>query len=507
MNITYINTGDVIGNKTDYTAPFFIPIAAGLKQELLFEGMGSVTNMQIAVYRNGSMVINQQIIPSATMKIDLSLFAQALPSLNENYKNLKGHPTSNVQDHVLFRFLDGATIRTYRFYVCLVNCPYLNSRGRVHTDELNLVYPSGASTVSPNLVSVPVSGGAVKEAITHPTRGVGTKLSGGTNWIANLPQTTRVIGAGVMITMSIYVENTGAGKFHLHALYSVDPVTGGNLSKSTTINPGFKGTVSVTVKTVSANNRPYFFVTADTGESFEANFHCQMMNFGSEAKPWIRSEADINSPCVGAMTDYRSGKCMDTTQIIPFTLYGAVLPPAGVNRDGRLYYPVGPDATPKTLSGSTDAGWEIYSGYAMIDGINRRVINTDGSVYGWIEVENKLPKDVSPDCGVWLRWLNSKGWYDSMFFEKYSIKPIILANNTGGNSIDYYEVTVQTDINWDNEPCLGWIQRSSDIVARLPKDICQLATATLLSTNVFQSVGGGKTKSIQFKFKVKIVEP
>ena len=46
----------------------------------------------------------------------------------------------------------------------------------------------------------------------------------------------------------------------------------------------------------------------------------------------------------------------------------------------------------------------------------------DGTVYGWVENENKLSKDVSPSCGILLKWLNSKGRYDAMFFEKYSIK-------------------------------------------------------------------------------------
>ena len=136
-----------------------------------------------------------------------------------------------------------------------------------------------------------------------------------------------------------------------------------------------------------------------------------------------------------------------------------------------------------------------------------RISNPDGTVYGWWEFGDKLPKDVSPNCGVLLRWLNSKGRYDYMFFEKYSIKPVMRTNNSGGNGIDYYETTVQIDVNWDNEPCLNWIQRSSDIIARIPTDICQFGRATLLATNVFQTQGGSKTKTIQFKFKVQIVEP
>lgn len=96
MKITYINTGNSVGNQTDYVAPIVIPIAAGLKQELLFEEMTAVTNMQIGVYRNGTLVHQQQLAPSSTMRIDLSTFAQVLPSLNELYKYLPWDPPNNV---------------------------------------------------------------------------------------------------------------------------------------------------------------------------------------------------------------------------------------------------------------------------------------------------------------------------------------------------------------------------------------------------------------------------
>ena len=128
MKITYINTGNSVGNQTNYVAPIVIPIAAGLKQELLFEEMSAVTNMQIGVYRSGTLVHQQQLVPSSTMRIDLSTFAQVLPSLNELYKYLASDPSSNVQDMIRFVLLDRDAIRSYSFYVCSLNCPYLNSR-------------------------------------------------------------------------------------------------------------------------------------------------------------------------------------------------------------------------------------------------------------------------------------------------------------------------------------------------------------------------------------------
>ena len=502
MKITYINTGNSVGDQTNYTAPIVIPIAAGLKQELLFEGMTAVTNMQIGVYRNGSLVHQQQLVPSSTMCIDLSTFAQVLPSLNELYKYLEGKPSSNVQDKIKFVLLDGLTLRTYTIYVCSLNCPYLNSRGWVHHDERNLVSTALASMVDVSLVN---AGGGTKELVTDPIRGTGTKIKGSSEWIADLPKSNTTVPVGVEVTQSIYVANVGNNPFTLVARFARD-IDVGNRVENIKIPVGFKGVVSST-RVMEVDYAPFMSVVAGNNLPMEANFHCYMMNYGSEPKPWIKAEANAASPCVGAMTDYRSGKSFNTKQINRFDNTISDLYLTGYRRLARVYYSVGQDLAAKTLvwiggSGPTNSGRPLngYDNFIHIE-------NPDGTVYGWWEIGDKLPKDVSPNCGVALRWLNSKGRYDHMFFEKYSIKPVMRTNDSGGSGIDYYETTLQIDVNWDNEPCLNWIQRSSDIIARIPVDICQFGRATLLATNVFKTQGGSKTKTIQFKFKVQIVEP
>lgn len=504
MTITYINTGNSVINQTDYTAPIVIPIAAGLKQELLFEGMGNVAYMIIGVSRNGTLVHQQRLTPSSTMRIDLSTFAQVLPSLNELYKHLEGSPSYNMQDVIKFVLLDGPTLRTYSFYVCSLNCPYLNSRGWVHHDERNLVSTALASMVDVSYVTVSSTG--TKEAVTDSVRGTGTKIKGLSGWVANLPYSGFSAAKGTTITQSIYVDNAGGNPFNLGARFASDTDTGVAVRvKYIKVPAGFRGVVSST-HTMEKDFIPQMLVTAWNNQPMEANFYCYMLNYGSEPKPWIKAGADAASPCVGAMTDYRSGKLLNTHQIGRFDNLITDLDLTGVKRYTRIYYPVGKDNAKKNIV------WPwvlpVYSGAAINEELPIvRYANPDDTVYGWVEYENKLPKDVSPNCGVLLRWLNSKGFYDSMFFEKYSIKPVMRTNNSGGNGIDYYETTVQIDVNWDNEPCLNWIQRSSEIIARIPIDICQFGRATLLATNVFQTQGGNKTKTIQFKFKVQIVEP
>lgn len=498
MKITYINTGNSVGNQTDYTAPIVIPIAPGLKQELLFEEMTDVVYMTIEVLRNGTSVHEQRLTPSSTMRIDLSTFVQVLPSLNELYKYTAGEPPSNVQDKIKFTLLDGLTLRTYSFYVCSLNCPYLNSRGWVHHDERNLVSSASASMIDVSTITL---GSGTKEAVTDPIFGSGAKIKGQGGWVSNLPNSGYSVSKGVETTMSIYVHNVGPTDFTLIFAFSDSQNVGER------IPVGFRGRVSKTIKhNNAANYKPYIWVNSPNA-AMEANFYCFMLNYGSEPKPWIKAGANAASPCVGAMTDYRSGKLFDPAPVVRPVSTAVDLNLVGGIRNARLYYPVGSDPAKfgVIVYGGTPVNYA--TGVQFAEGANLRVTSPNGNIYGWLEYENKLPKDVSPNCGVLLRWLNSKGWYDNMFFEKYSIKPVMRTNNNGGNGIDYYETTLQIDVNWDNEPCLNWIQRSSDIVARIPIDVCQFGRATLLATNVFKTQGGSKTKTIQFKFKVQIVEP
>lgn len=500
MKITYINTGNSVGDQTNYVAPIVIPIAAGLKQELLFEEMTGIAYMTIEVSRNGTLVHHQRLTPSSTMRIDLSTFAQVLPSLNELYKYLASGPSSNVQDMIKFVLLDGLTLRTYTFYVCSLNCPYLNSRGWVHRDERNLVANALRSLVD---VSTVVTGSGTKEAVTDSVFGTGTKIRGQGWWVADLPKPTVNVNSGAEATMSIYVDNVGTNAFDLMFGFG----SGDAIAKRVPV--GFRGRVSVSKKCEGASEiLPYIWIKS-VDLSMEANFYCFMLNYGSEPKPWIKAEASAASPCVGAMTDYRSGKTFNTAQVTaPYDYFNdAEVDLAGTTRGRRLYYPVGSDPTVFGFSMNGGAPVNYATGAKLTGGASIKVTAPNGDIFGWVEYEDKLPKDVSPNCGVLLRWLNSKGWQDSMFFEKYSIKPVMRTNNSGGNGIDYYETTVQIDVNWDNEPCLNWIQRSSDIIARIPIDICQFGRATLLATNVFRTQGGSKTKTIQFKFKVQIVEP
>lgn len=496
MKITYLNTGGSVGNQTEWSSPVVIPIGKGLKQELLFEEMGNVTSMTISVYRAGSLMYQQTPVPSATMRIDLSVFSQVLPSLLETYKYSGENPASGIQEYIRFTIQDGATQRIYAVYVCSVPSPNLISYGFSNSMGANLCSPT-ASVCRQNNVTVvaPVT----KYGFRSWVFGEGTKVNATASlpntYVATLSSGLELVKASNIVSYSVYMENTGVPV----SVVFRQMVDGGAVTEALKILPkGFKGVVSHTFTNgVEARYDIEVYTRSESGACV-FSFHAQMLNYGGVA-PWLRAGASLNSPCVGAMTDYRNGKCNALTTSNTEAVRDTHL--AGFRRYPKLYFAVGAQNTPKTvLVNGVNAGTR-WSGYIEGDTgiLTIRLDNADGSVYGWLQFEQKNPNPPLPTCSVLARWLNTKGWYDTMLFEKYTIKPII--DNLQNNE---YEVTVQAEANWDNEPCLEWLQRSPDIVMRLPNDITQMGLATLTSTNVFTNVGGEKKKVFQYKFNVKL---
>ena len=297
-------------------------------------------------------------------------------------------------------------------------------------------------------------------------------------------------------THSVYIENGGVP---IRASFRQTSAGNSTGIVNKDLPTGFKGYVYNTwERSISASYTVEFYTVGVSG-AVDFTMSAQMLNRGG-FMPWVRAGASGASPCVGAMTDYRTGVCnvLDTANT------GAVgdTDLAGYRNGARFYFSVGAQNVQKSIYFNGEYIGDRWSGSIEGDANLARVIrldNADGNVYGWMAFERKNPNPPLPTCSVLIRWLNSKGWYDTMLFEKYSVKPIIdsLRNNE-------YEVTVQAESNWDNEPCLEWLQRSPDVLVRIPNDISQLGVATLTSTNLFQNTGGNKNKVYQYKFRVKL---
>ena len=144
---------------------------------------------------------------------------------------------------------------------------------------------------------------------------------------------------------------------------------------------------------------------------------------------------------------------------------------------------------------------------ASISVPDQELLNSGGSVWGYLRYERKYPYCPNPNKRVTLRWLNSKGAHDTMYFDQYRIVPNYLINYSGGNRILSYEVTVGTTVTADNEKALLQLSRTTDVAGVFPIDTTQWARVTILNPTAFNAQGGALGRAVNFKCKFEIVEP
>lgn len=131
----------------------------------------------------------------------------------------------------------------------------------------------------------------------------------------------------------------------------------------------------------------------------------------------------------------------------------------------------------------------------------------DVSVWGYARFERKYPYCPDPKKRVTLRWLNSKGAYDTMYFDQYRIVPTYLVNFTGGNRVLSYDVTINVVVTDDNQNALYWLSRSGDIAGVFPLATNQWARVTIQNPNALNIQGGATGRVAAFKCKFEIIEP
>lgn len=131
----------------------------------------------------------------------------------------------------------------------------------------------------------------------------------------------------------------------------------------------------------------------------------------------------------------------------------------------------------------------------------------DASTWGWARFERKYPYCPDPNKRVTLRWLNSKGAYDTMYFDQYRIVPTYLVNFSGGNRVLSYDVTISVVVTDDNQNALYWLSRSGDVAGVFPLATNQWARVTIQNPNALNIQGGGTGRVAAFKCKFEIIEP
>lgn len=190
----------------------------------------------------------------------------------------------------------------------------------------------------------------------------------------------------------------------------------------------------------------------------------------------------LNSPLTGA----------------PFTFalrYGQLT----ANSDGRLRVRVN--------GTGTSAVWANTS--TLSGALSPREFRTanDASTWGWARFERKYPYCPDPNKRVTLRWLNSKGAYDTMYFDQYRIVPTYLVNFSGGNRVLSYDVTISVVVTDDNQNALYWLSRSGEVAGVFPLATNQWARVTIQNPNALNIQGGATGRVAAFKCKFEIIEP
>lgn len=170
------------------------------------------------------------------------------------------------------------------------------------------------------------------------------------------------------------------------------------------------------------------------------------------------------------------------------------------NADGRLRARVNGTGTSKIWSQSTAP---------INDNLPMREFRTanDASVWGYARFERKYPYCPDPNKRVTLRWLNSKGAYDTMYFDQYRIVPTYLVNFSGGNRVLSYDVTISVVVTDDNQNALYWLSRSGEVAGVFPLATNQWARVTIQNPNALNIQGGTTGRVAAFKCKFEIIEP
>lgn len=153
----------------------------------------------------------------------------------------------------------------------------------------------------------------------------------------------------------------------------------------------------------------------------------------------------------------------------------------------------------------------VWSNLGVSQGANQpfREFRTydDASTWGNARFERKYPYCPDPKKRVTLRWLNSKGAYDTMYFDQYRIVPTYLVNFSGGNRVLSYDVTINVVVTDDNQNALYWLSRSGEVAGVFPLATNQWARVTIQNPNALNIQGGAAGRVAAFKCKFEIIEP
>lgn len=207
----------------------------------------------------------------------------------------------------------------------------------------------------------------------------------------------------------------------------------------------------------------------------------------------------------GGLSDYANGKF----NALDFTLT-KTSPLTGVPFSNKVIY--GQSSVDSRIRYGNVGGSPVAyreNGMIQVSGTTdlKFFLPASTATWGLVQFERKYPYCPDPNKRVTLRWLNSYGLFDSMYFDQYRIMPNYLMNYSGGNRILSYEVTVGTTVTADNEKALLQLSRTTDVAGVFPIDTTQWARVTIMNPTAFNAQGGALGRAVNFKCKFEIIEP
>lgn len=337
--------------------------------------------------------------------------------------------------------------------------------------------------------------------------------------IRDLITNTTVVAGG-----SLYVPGIGAGIYRPIRLEQVGSVTSINLifsrngaTKATATVTPYEGTVLDISMVAAATPSIAESINAGLGfTDFVDYVSIQYMEGTLKSMVLYVIHAPIadgafaNSPNTRNLSDYGNGlfnqldfSCSSflnsplTGTPFNFALrYGQFT----ANSDGRLRVRVN-GVGPSTIWSQSTA--------LINNNLPMREFRTanDANVWGYARFERKYPYCPGPNKRVTLRWLNSKGAYDTMYFDQYRIVPTYLVNFSGGNRVLSYDVTLSVVVTDDNQNALYWLSRSGEVAGVFPLATNQWARVTIQNPNALNIQGGATGRVAAFKCKFEIIEP
>lgn len=207
----------------------------------------------------------------------------------------------------------------------------------------------------------------------------------------------------------------------------------------------------------------------------------------------------------GNLTDYASGNFNSLDFALSF-----ISPLTGRPFNNKIVYGQTANSqsvTSMPIGGGTSTTLPNGSQWNTANPPSVQIVNTSGSIWGYVRYARKYPYCNNANKRVTLKWLNSYGLYDSMYFDQYRIQPTYVINSSGGNRVTSYEVTVGVVVTEDNERCLYWLSRSPDVQGVFPIATNQWARVTIMNPNAFNAQGGALGRVVNYKCKFEIIEP